>query len=83
MVEADLVNVSLICQLDHDLKLFHLDIQRVVVFAEKDLQRKGSSKQSVQMLVKVLPRSNNSIGLSFMLQTAMLLQAMMRMTLMP
>lgn len=35
---AHLINVALIGQLDHDLKLLHLDIQRIIVLAEEDLK---------------------------------------------
>lgn len=81
MFEADLVNVSLICQLDHDLKLFHLDIQRVIVLAEEDLQRKSSLKQSVQIMVKQVPHSSNSTAESLVLKTAVLLQALIPMNM--
>lgn len=33
-----LIDVSLICQLDHDFKLLHLDIQRIIVLTEEDLK---------------------------------------------
>ena len=35
--DADLVNITLIGKLDHDLQLLHLDVKWVIVFAEENL----------------------------------------------
>lgn len=45
-MSAHLINVALIGQLDHDLKLLHLDVQRIIVFAEEDLRHDKRSLES-------------------------------------
>ena len=46
-LSACLINVALIGQLDHDLQLLHLHVQRVIVLAEENLSRKWETDVNI------------------------------------